>query len=277
MVSRRICRQAISRGWLACGLSAWAFTACATFGAPGPVVADRPGYTDTPTAMPARAVQLEAGVTDDRVGAALGAPATEYRTFGETLIRFGVGARTELRLFGNSYAARSTDDAPSVRGIEDAKIGAKVNLRAVPDSVHAWIPNTALLGATTIATGATGISAGAAQPEAKVAVSWTTPSPFSLFADVGYGAIETGTGRATRAWTSVAGWWAVSPRVSVFAEGLTIGRVHGSGPGTSGNDVDGGFTVLITDRFQVDVRAGHGLGSETSHEQFIGAGLARRW
>lgn len=270
-VRRRICKRPLA----ACGLLM--FTACATLGAPGPVVADRPGYTDTPTALPAHAVQLEAGVTDDRVRAAFGAPATEYWTLGETLLRLGVGARTELRLFGNSYATRLTDGSPSVRGIEDAKIGAKVNLRAVPDSVHAWLPSAALLAATTVATGAKGISAGAAQPETKLAVNWTTPSPFSLYADLGYGALETGTGRATRAWTSVAGWWAVNPRVSLFAEGLAIGRVSGSGPGTSGNDVDAGFTVLISDRFQLDVRAGHGLGSETSREQFIGVGFARRW
>jgi hypothetical protein len=278
---RRICKQTRdSCGFLACGLLAcglFTFAACATFGAPGPVSADRPGYTDTPAALPARAVQLEAGVTDDRVGTAPGVSATEYRTFGETLLRFGVGARTELRLFANSYAARLTDGSSSVRGIEDAKVGAKVNLRAVPDSVHSWLPSTALLAATTVATGAKGISAGAAQPETKLAVSWTTPSPFSVYANLGYGAIETGSGRATRAWTSVAGWWAVTPRVSLFAEGLTIGRVRGSGTGTAGNDVDAGLTFLINDRFQVDLRAGHGLGSETSHEQFIGAGLARRW
>src|SRR5262249_27718229 len=154
---------------------------------------------------------------------------------------------TELRLFGNSYATRLIGGSLSDQGIEDAKIGAKVNLRAVPDSTHSWLPSTALLAATTLPTGAAGIGASAAQPETKLAVSWTTPSPFSLYADLGYGAIETGSGRATRAWTSVAGWWAVNPRVSLFAEGLTIGRVHGSGPGTAGNDVDAGFTFLINE------------------------------
>lgn len=277
------CKRALAAGrrlacgMVACAFMACAFTACATFGAPGPVVADRPGYTDTPTAMPAHAVQLEAGATDDRVGTAAGAPATQYVTFGETLLRLGLGDRTELRLFGNSYATRLTDGSPAVRGLEDAKLGAKLNVRDVPDSVHSWLPSAALLGATTLPTGARGIGAGAAQPEAKLAVSWTTPSPYSLYADLGSGAIETGTGQATRAWLSVANWWAVNPRLSLFAEGLAIGRVHGTGPGTSGNDVDGGVTFLINDRFQLDLRAGHGLGSETSHEQFIGAGFARRW
>src|SRR5205085_11261890 len=95
--------------------------ACASWGAPGPVVADRPGYTDAPTALPARALQREAGVTDDRVAASIARPRSEYRSLGETLLRIGVGARTELRLFGNSYATRVTEGAPNVSGLEDIK------------------------------------------------------------------------------------------------------------------------------------------------------------
>ena len=250
--------------------------ACASFGAPGSVVADRPGYTDAPTALPAHAIQLEAGATDDRVAATLGAPRTEYRTAGEMLLRAGVGARTELRLFANSYATRLTDGAPNVSGFEDVKVGAKLNVRAMPDSLHEWLPNAALLAATTLATGANGLTAGVAQPEVKLAANWTTPSPYSLYVNFGYGAIET-SALATRAWVSVANWWSVNPRVSFFAEGLAIGRVSGSGPGTSGNDVDAGITYLISDRLQIDIRAGRGVGSETSHERFIGAGFARRW
>ena len=275
MASARTCSARIANvAWL---VSALALGACASLGAPGPVVPDRPGYTDTPTALPSGAVQLEAGATDDRVGGELGRPATVYRALGETLLRVGIGARTELRLFGNSFATRSTDGAKSTSGMEDVKIGAKVNLRAVPDSVHTWLPNAALLAATTLATGADGISAGAAQPEVKLAINWTTPSPFSVYANLGYGVIQTDAGRATRAWTSVAGWWSVNPKVSIFVEGLGIGRVSGSGSGTSGNDVDGGITYLVSDRFQLDIRAGRGVGSETSHERFIGAGFARRW
>jgi Putative MetA-pathway of phenol degradation len=249
--------------------------ACAHFGAPGPVAADRPGYTDTPVALPPRAVQLETGVTDDQSGQP--GARTEYVSAGETLLRVGVGANAELRLFGNSYAIRAVDNTPRVRGMEDAKVGAKVNLRAIPDSVHSWAPNVALLAATTLPTGASGLSAGSAQPEAKIAMNWTTPTPFSLYSNVAYGTIYNEIGRAQRAWTSVASWWSVNPRVALFVEGLAIGRISGSGSETAGRDVDGGITWLVTDRFQLDVRAGRGFGTETSSERFIGAGLARRW
>ena len=66
----------------------------------GPVVADRPGYTDTPTALPARGYQVEAGITDDHVDS------VTYRSAGEVLVRAGVGSHIELRFFGNSYGIR---------------------------------------------------------------------------------------------------------------------------------------------------------------------------
>src|SRR4051812_2645485 len=52
---------------------------------PGGVSPDRPGFTDTPPALPATAFQVEAGYTDDR------ASGVQYQTFGETLLRVGIG------------------------------------------------------------------------------------------------------------------------------------------------------------------------------------------
>lgn len=238
---------------------------------PGAVSPDRPGFTDTPPVMPASAFQLEAGYTNDRTDAGT------YATIGEILLRIGVGARSEVRLFGNSYAIRSSPGGPSTSGREDSKLGFKTNLRTKPDSVHSLLPNVAFLAATTVPTGTDGFGNQRSQPEAKLAVNWTTASPFSLYSNLGVGSIYTETGRAGRMWLSTAAWWSVNPKVSVFAEGMAMGRLSGSGSGTAGNWIDGGVTYLINDRFQLDARAGHGLGSETSSEKFFGVGLARRW
>lgn len=238
---------------------------------PGAVSPDRPGYTDTPPVLPSGAVQLEAGYTDDRIDT------FGYSTIGETLLRLGVGGRSELRLFGNSYATRSITGLPSVSGMEDPKIGLKTTLRTKPDSIHSLTPNVSALFGLTLPMGATQFRAAHAQPEAKLAMNWTTASPFSLYSNLGAGRIYNDVGRADRAWASVAAWWSVNPKISVFAEGMQIGRLSGSGSGTAGSIVDGGITYLINDRLQLDARVGHGVGSETSPERFFGAGLARRW
>jgi hypothetical protein len=236
---------------------------------PGPAVPDRPGYTDAPTALPAGAVQVEAGYTYDRAGA------VEYTAIGETLLRLGVGARTELRLFANSYAIRSTSGFPADHGMEDPKVGIKTNLRAIPDSVHSAVPNLAAFVAVTVPVGADAFSATRAQPEAKLAANWTTPTPFSVYSNAGVGGVYDGSRWGERGWISVALWYSVNPRVSVFGEGILVRSLGGTA--LPSNNVDAGITYLINDRFQVDLRAGRGFGSVSGSERFLGAGFARRW
>jgi outer membrane putative beta-barrel porin/alpha-amylase len=255
-----------------------ALGACATLGSPGSVSPDRPGYTDTPVVMPARAVQLEAGVTDDRSGPIeVTPPPVEYISVGETLLRIGLGAQFELRLFGNSRGTLKAQGSRTVSGMEDVKVGVKRSVRAVPDSVHSWLPNVALLVATTLPTGSTALSAGKAQPEGKLAVNWTTASPFSIYSNLGAGKVYSGSLQATREWLSTAIWYAANPRVSLFAEGFVVGYSSGSAGLTGNDDVDGGITYLINDRLQLDARVGHGVGVASETHKFIGVGLAKRW
>jgi|SRR5579862_9081213 len=236
---------------------------------PGAVSPDRPGYTDTPPALPAGALQVEVGSTDDRTAT------VEYSTIGETLLRVGVGARSELRLFGNSYAIRSTTGLARVDGMEDPKVGIKTNLRVVPDSLHSFIPNVAALVAVTLPAGAPGLTAGRAQPEAKLAVNWTTPSPLSVYSNVGAGAVYDGSRWGEHGWLSVAVWYAVNPRISLLGEGISVRSLGGTA--LPSNAADAGITYLINDRFQIDLRAGHGFGGAAGSERFVGAGFARRW
>lgn len=230
---------------------------------------DRPGYTDTPTALPAGALQLEAGVTDDH------ADGIQYTSFGETLLRAGIGAHTELRLFGNSYSRRSTSGESAVWGIEDPKIGVKTSLRSKPDSVYSALPNIAVLAAVTLPVGSSVFRGARAQPEAKVAVNWTTPSPLSVYSNLGTSAAYNGTAWSQRGWLSVALWYAINAKVSLFGEEISTRSLRAGV--VPSNFTDAGITYLINDRFQLDLRAGDGLGSTSGREHFIGAGFARRW
>jgi hypothetical protein len=243
---------------------------CAQFvSPPGPAIPDRPGYTDTPPVLPQSAVQLEAGYTDDRSGA------VDYKTLGEMLLRVGVGGRTEVRLFANSFATLSGNGAESMNGMEDSKIGIKTNVRAKPDSVHSLSPNIAVLAAVTIPTGASVFRNAHAQPEAKLAMNWTTPTPLSVYTNVATGAAHDGIRWHERGWVSVALWYSLSPRVSIFGEGISTRSLHGAA--LPSNGADAGVTYLINDRFQLDLRAGHGFGNASGTERFIGGGFARRW
>ena len=271
MITKRCGTQCARVALIPCALLITAATSsCANFARHrGPVVPDRPGYTDVPTALPAGALQLEVGYTDDRVETA------DYKSIGEALLRIGVGARSELRLFGNSFAIRKVNDLPSVHGMEDPKVGVKTNLHAKPDSVQSALPNIALLAAVTLPLGATAFRTVHAQPEVKIAANWTTPSPFSLYSNVGAGGVYDGSNWGERGWVSVALWYAANPRVSVFVENISTRRLGGSA--ISSNAADAGITYLINDQLQIDFRAGHGYGNVSAKERFAGVGLVRRW
>lgn len=236
---------------------------------PGPVIPDRPGYTDAPTVLPARGSQLEVGYTNDKIDA------VRYETFGESLLRLGIGASTELRLFGNSFARRSINGVSDVSGMEDPKLGIKTSLFTKPDSVHGAMPNLSVLVATTLPVGATGLGVKHAQPEAKLAMNWTTASPVSVYSNAGVGEVYDGSSWGGRGWVSVAVWYAVNSQVSVFGEGLTFKRISGSA--LSMSNADAGITYLINERLQIDLRAGRGVGDVAGKERFIGVGFANRW
>jgi hypothetical protein len=255
---------------LAIVVATFGCVACAGYHSPpGPVIADRPGYTDAPNVLPAGAPQIELGYTTDKVDG------VRYRTFGELLLRVGVGGSTEARIFANSFAKRSITGLPDDSGLEDPKLGIKASLFTKPDSVHGALPNVSFLAASTLPVGAAGFGSVHAQPEAKLAMNWTTASPLSVYSNAGVGGVFDGSSWGQRGWVSVAVWYAANPKVSLFGEGLTTRRLGGSVLST--NNVDAGITYLINARFQVDLRVGRGLGDVASGERFFGAGLARRW
>ena len=237
--------------------------------AAGPVTPDRPGYTDGAVPLAPGVVQVEGGVTSDRTAAAA------YDSYGEMLVRGGVAPRVELRLFGNSFGVRRATDGIVSRGLEDAKVGVKVGLVSRPDSVAGPLPNVALLLATTVPSGTPGMGAGAAQPEVKVALSWTTGTPVSVYANSALARSWDGSAWSTRAAVSVATWCAVTSRFAVFGEGISIRSM--SGPMPPAAYADAGATFLLTDQIQVDARFGRGVGRGVSEERFVGLGIARRW
>lgn len=244
--------------------------ACAHLRGPaGPVMPDRPGFADMPDVLPAGAVQVESGFTSDRDGA------TTYRTAGEALVRVGAGSGFELRMFGNSYAVRTIADGGAARGMEDSKIGAKLRLIEQPDSAHVAVPTLAFLFATSLPTGAPGISAGAAQPEAKLAANWSTSGPFSFAANLGAASVLDGAAWGTQGSAVGSASFDITPGLSLFAEGMRQFDVRRAV--AAAGYVDGGVTLLLGDRLQLDAHVGRGVSGGVRGERAVGFGIARRF
>ena len=240
---------------------------------------DRPGFSFTPGTMPSGALQLEVGATDQHAGS------LTYRTVGETLLRVGVSATTELRVSGQSYASRHDGAAvqpagptPTSHGTEDARIGVKQRLLAAHADVGLAATSVALIAGSTLPTGSRGFGAHAWQPEAVLTINTPVTQHLSLVENVSDSwAAPTTTPhgeRAHRLGGTVAGWYTLGHQWSVFGE-YAESRVAGVAATTT-QYLDAGVTFVPVGHVQLDVRAGAGLNGIRG-DHFVGAGIVRRW
>jgi len=231
----------------------------------GALVSDRPGFSDGPAIVPAGRAQLETGYTYSH------SPGAVYHSLGELLIRAGIASRLEVRGHLNSYAIR-VEDSESSRGLEDSKIGLKYQLRA-EGAENRLLPALSLIGATSIPTGSSEVTARRAVPELKIAANWLTGGRLTFIANGGV-AWGSGDRRAVSLAETAAGWLVISRAIAGFFEVYSNKIVHG--PGTDSKMIDGGFTWLSSRRIQLDARIGRSI-KRDSPDSFFGLGFATRW
>lgn len=140
---------------------------CATAPLAAPAATSRPGIARPAGTVASGHLQMEAGYSrahqDGRT----------RHLIGETLLRLGVGPRTELRAGWASYQ-RTITDADTVEGAGDASVSIKHRFT----SAAGWMPAVAVIAGTTLPTGADRVSAGEAQPEGAVSAEWALPRGF---------------------------------------------------------------------------------------------------
>lgn len=243
-----------------------------------PLTTDRPDFTEASSTVGRGRVQLEAGYTlgyDDTAGTV-----TRAHSFPETLWRIGVTDDIEFRI-GWTYlveriGAESTDD-----GAADLYLGSKFYLA----EQRGWFPESSIILQFTVPTGADAFSDDEVLYGFNLLYAWELPSGWSLGASTG---VNTGRDELpvtalipalnydehVIAHQSVALGIPLTERWSGFIEyfGLySLGREHNFPE----NYIDGGFTFLVNDNFQLDWRIGIGL-NDQAEDFFTGAGFALR-
>lgn len=243
---------------------------CATAAAPSssprhapPIASSRIGLAKSTGTVPPGMVQLEAGYSRARL---------DQRTrhaFGETLLRVGLGQRTEARGSLSSYM-RTVTPAATVEGIGDASLSLKHRLRD-PDG---WVPAVAIVAGSTLPTGAKGVGAGAFQPEAGASLEWKLPA--------GLRAIGMATWRDAAAAGDRYGLTTLvaAGRTNVGRAGaaqLEYARTNSTRAGAIGVDqLRATGALRLTPTLQLDGWAGVSS-SAGKHEYLAGLGFARRW
>lgn len=226
-----------------------------TFGQGQDLITDRPDFTESASVVPLNRWQIEMGYTFDKGGE------LEYHTLGEVLVRFCLIKNFEFRVGLNSFGILSTP-LGDTSGLEDLYLGGKWTL--IPDKV-------ALLGGSTLPTGADDIGTSKPQPDITLALAHDFSKSLSLGINLGMAWSHDEVEYFSEFAGSAALGYSLNDIWGVFFE------VFGFFPKDRDETVyaDTGATYLINDDLQLDIRFGYQLNAEDT-STFIGIGVVVR-
>jgi hypothetical protein len=240
-----------------------------------PIVTDRPDFTEASSTVGYGVTQIEMGYTYTYDGAAAGS--SRNHSFPETLLRLGTLADWfELRFDWNYGAERTAafgGPVDTATGGEDLTIGCKIML--TPQ--EAILPESAIVLQASIPVGADEFTADEVLPGFLLLYGWDINEDWATGALTGVNrAIDDVTGDAyvelAQSWTVVRSW---TDRLGSYAEWYVLAATSADTNHTE-NYFNGGFTYLLNDNVQWDIRAGVGL-NEAADDFFVGSGLSVRF
>ena len=238
-----------------------------------PLVTDRPDFTEASVTVGRGVAQLEFGYTYSYN--ADGGESTRAHSFVEPLLRYGILAEWlefRIALFPSEERTNSAGVVSLASGTEDLYTGFKLAL--TPQ--EGILPEMALITQMNISTGSGAFTSGKLEPGLNWIYAWEINDFISTagstqanrrFDDPDSAYLE-----LAQSWTvayslteelgSYTEWFALIP------DGATTARTQ--------HYFNGGFTYLINNNIQFDIRAGVGL-SEAADDYFLGTGLSIRF
>jgi hypothetical protein len=229
--------------------------ACAArVGVPGPMVADRPDFTESAETVPAGMVQVEGGVT---VGESI---LTRTVSYGELLLRAGVAPWAEVRVGLPSHVVRRAGARPGSSWTETS-LGAKLRLLTPAAGAARLKPTMALIVDAAFPTNGEGAGLGA-----KLAAAWALSGRVGLGVNGGFARPFEGDAHDGMPSLGASLGLDASERLGLFVEAYSTGDSY----------VDGGLTWRLGPALQLDARVGASVG-DMLDARFVGVGFARRF
>jgi hypothetical protein len=239
-----------------------------------PLVTDRPDFTESSVTVGAGVIQLETGYTftyDNEDG-----DRTRNHSFPESLLRIGMFADWfEFRVEWN-YAIEDFE----IGGVEDRNSGAEdmtlgVKLALTPQ--ECMLPETAIILQMSVPTGADAFSADEVLAGFNYCYGWDITEELSMGGSTAVnGATDDETAdiysEFSQSWTFNR---SLGEQVTGYVEWYVLVPISADTNRTQ-NYFNGGFSVLLNDNVQWDIRAGVGL-NEAADDFFAGSGLSIRY
>ncbi len=239
-----------------------------------PLETDRPDFTESPKTVGAGVIQLEGGytfTTDKEDGVR-----TTNHSFPETLLRIGAWADwLEFRIDWNYEVqeTRAGGVTTTASGADDLGLGIKLALT----EQQCCLPTTGIILQMSVPTGGDAFTADQVLPGVEYCYSWDLTKDWSLSGMTACeGAVDDTTNDTYVQFSqslSLDHSW--NDRVRSYTEWYVLSPISAD-TNPAQNYFNGGFTVLINNNIQWDIRAGVGL-NEGADDFFAGSGLSLRY
>ena len=229
-----------------------------------PLTSNRPGIGESESLVPEGAVQIEAGLTDARLGA--GADRQHLLDFPEVTVRVGVSRRVEV--FGSTAGLwlDRTAGAVDAHGGADVQLNTKIGLLASRRTL------VSLAGGLSVPTGSGPFTSGGYDPSLRLLWSRALPGDRSLGGNVVLADTTVSAHKhAAATGASLAAGHALVGPSAWFAEVFATATRHD----TVQWRADGGLAIPCGTNCQVDVSGGRALTS-TPRAWFLAAGITAR-
>jgi hypothetical protein len=233
-----------------------------------PLTSNRPGISDSEALIPARAVQLEAGVQAQ--GEPPQSDVSSSDTFGEFTLRIGVRPRIELFVGWDGLSldrAHVNGQSRFVAGGNDLRVGTK--LAVLNEERHGL--TLAVAPAWSVPIGSEEVTSGSNDPSVRLLWARSVTSEWSLSGNVLMTRTSDAGGRYFDNAVMVGITRAFTETLSAFAE--VSGALVAAHPDAW--TVDGGVAWIASPDLQWDLSAGHTF-ADRGDEWFVAAGITVR-
>lgn len=235
-----------------------------------PLVTDRPDFTEASSTVGRGIAQLEAGYT--YISDNDGDDQTLTHTYPEALLRYGIFADwLELRL-AQSFTSQSVNNAKE-SGAEDLYLGFKIGL--TPQ--ECILPEMAIIPQAYLPTGNDTLTSNETLPGVNWIYAWELNDFLSTAGSTQFNrVIDEVTNDSYTEWAQ--SWtvaYTLSDRLGGYTEWFAF-FPHSADTAKPAHFFNGGFTYLISNNVQWDVRAGIGL-NDAADDYFLGTGFSIRF
>jgi hypothetical protein len=239
-----------------------------------PLVTDRPDFTEASSTVGLGVSQVEFGYT--YIYNADDGTTERTQSLGEPLLRYGIFANWlefRINLFPVDRRLTTAGRSNSTAGTEDLYLGVKIGL--TPQ--ECFLPEMALIPQMFVPTGSNAFSNDQVLPGVNWIYSWEINDFISTAGSTQINRrIDSVTGRE---FTRIAQSWTVayslSDNLGAYTEWF-VRAPHSADTEGTPHVFNAGFTYLINDDIQFDIRYGKGL-NHVAADYFVGTGLSIRF